>query len=96
MNEIKQQPKRKHDLVLKSRKNMSIDGVENVISFDETQIELVTACGEVTIEGTGLHISTLELESGVVELDGVVDGIFYSDGKSESDKSRGFFSRLFG
>lgn len=95
MNEINAQPKRKHDLILKSRKNMSIDGVENVVSFDETQIELVTTCGEMVIEGQELHISTLDLDSGVVELDGKVEGVFYSDVKTDN-KERGFFARLFG
>ena len=96
MNETKQPVKRKHDIVLKSRKNMSIDGVENVVSFDDSQIELVTTCGDITIEGSDLHISVLELESGVVELDGNVEGIFYTDKNRNDNKTRGFMAKLFG
>ena len=75
---------------------MSIDGVENVVSFDDSQIELVTTCGDITIEGSDLHISVLELESGVVELDGNVEGIFYTDKNRNDNKNRGFMAKLFG
>ena len=95
MNEVKTQPKRKHDIILKSRKNMSIDGVEDVISFDESQVVLVTGCGEMTVEGSGLHISVLDVDSGTVELDGNVEGLFYSDGKPETGSGRSVFARLF-
>lgn len=95
MNEIKAMQNRKHDFALRSRKQMSVDGVSDVVSFDEWQVVLITPCGEMTVEGRGLHISVLDLESGKVELDGEVDGIFYSDG-NEQNKERGFLSRLFG
>ena len=96
MSEVKTQQKRKHDITLKSRKNMSIDGVEDVISFDESQAVFVTSCGEMTVEGTELHISVLDLESGKVELDGNVEGVFYSDGNEDKNAGKSVFSRLFG
>ena len=95
MNEVKPQQRHKHDLILKSRKDMSIDGVENVISFDESQVVLVTSLGELTVEGNGLHISVLDLESGTVALSGEVDGLYYSNNNRETDKGRGFWARLF-
>ena len=95
MNEVKTQPKKKHDVILKSRKNMSIEGVEEVISFDDTQVVLVTSCGEMTVEGRGLHISVLDLDSGTVELDGNVEGLFYSDGNADAVVGKSIFARLF-
>ena len=95
MNEIKTPQSRKHDFALKSRKQMSVDGVSDVVSFDECQVVLITACGEMTVDGRGLHMSVLDLESGKVELDGEIDGIFYSDGNEQQSKERGVFSRLF-
>ena len=95
MNEIRNQQERKHEITLISRNRMSISGVRDVVSFDETQVELVTVCGELVVEGRELHVSKLELESGTVELDGNVDGMFYSVEKSKDEKSRGFFERLF-
>lgn len=96
MSEVKTQQKIKHDVILKSRKSMSIDGVEDVISFDESLVVLLTTCGEMTVEGSGLHIRVLDLESGVVELDGNVDGVFYSDEKNDNSAHKGVFARLFG
>ena len=51
MTETKTQPKPKHEIVLVSRKRMSIDGVTDVVSFDEGQVTLVTSCGEMVVEG---------------------------------------------
>ena len=96
MNEVKTQQKRKHDVTLRSRKNMSIDGVEDVVSFDDSQAVFVTSCGEMTVEGTTLHISVLDLESGKVELDGNIEGIFYSDGHEDKNAGKGIFSKFFG
>ena len=96
MSEVKTQQKRKHDVSLKSRKSMNIDGVDDVISFDESLVLLLTVCGEMTVEGTGLHIKVLDLESGVVELEGNVEGIFYADEKSDNSAHKGVLARLFG
>ena len=94
MSETKTAQIKKHIITLDGRKRMHVEGVTDVISFDEWQVSLVTSCGEMTVEGKNLHISVLELESGKVELDGEVDGVFYPD-NSETPKKRGLFSRMF-
>lgn len=81
-----------HELVLKDRKTMSVNGVKDVIGFDESDIQLVTDSGNMTIEGSGLHIKVLDVERGVVSLEGRIDGVFYSD--SDSGEKRGFWGRL--
>ena len=96
MSEIKAQQKTKHDLVLRSRESASIDGVKEVISFDEGQVILVTSCGEMTVEGEGLHINVLDTDGGVVELVGRVEAVYYTDEKAAQTIGNGFFSRLFG
>lgn len=96
MNEIKNQQEQKHEIILRARNRMSISGVRDVVSFDETQVELVTLCGGLAVEGRELHVSKLELESGIVELDGKVDGMYYADEKTAEGKKQGFFERLFG
>lgn len=95
MNEIKSQQARKHSVVIDGRNKMSVEGVEDVISFDEWQAVLVTSLGEMTVDGRGLRVSVLELESGRVELNGEIDGVVYSSG-DEPEKKRGFFARVFG
>ena len=46
-----------HELIMKDRKRISVTGVTEVVSFDELSVVLKTACGELTVDGEGLHIS---------------------------------------
>ena len=84
---------RKHALSMGARRHVSISGVTEVESFDEQTVILSTDCGEMTLEGEGLHIGTLDIARGVVEVDGKVNGIYYSDGVPTR---RGFRAKLFG
>ncbi len=83
------------DISLKSRKRMSITGVSEVLSFDEGAVHLQTVCGELTVEGEGLRIGTLDTERGLVALEGAsIDGIFYLH--PEGEGKRGLFGRRRG
>lgn len=81
-----------HKLVLDSRRKLSMTGVIEVESFDETAIQLTTTRGTVLIRGTGLHLQMLSLDGGQVAVDGTVDSISYED----EAPAGGFFARLFG
>ena len=39
-----------------------------------------TACGLLILKGSGMHIGKLDLDSGDVTVDGMIDSITYSDG----------------
>ncbi len=69
---------------------LSVSGVTEVNSFDEFTVELVTICGNMTIEGDGLHISRLDPEKNETDISGHINGIFYSKTK---EKRTGFFRR---
>lgn len=45
-----------HKLILDNRKEASVTGVKDVISFDEKEILLQTADGKLQIRGSGLHV----------------------------------------
>ncbi len=81
-----------HDISLKMRKNMSISGVEDVISFDDETVNLKTFCGDMTVEGKNIKISVLDTERGTVELEGTIDAVYYS--VSDDGKKQGIFGRL--
>ena len=70
-----------HEMTLKSRSELSVSGVEDVMSFDEAMVELSTLCGVMSIEGEGMHISFLDIENGRLTLTGRVSGIYYIDKK---------------
>ena len=80
-----------HHVTMQNCKTVLVTGVKEVISFDELAVLLITCCGQMTIEGEGLHISRLDLDRGEADIDGTVSGIYYSKIK---EKSGGFFRRL--
>ena len=84
---------KKHTLTLDVRRRISVCGVTEVESFDEQSVQLMTDCGELTVEGEGLHVGTLDIARGVVEVEGRVNGLYYADG---APVKRGLRARLFG
>ena len=93
MNEMQSgREKTAHEFSVVGRKKMTIDGVKDVIGFDETSVQLMTYNGDMTVEGNGLHILVLDVGRGVVTLEGRVDSVFYAD--PSSSEKRSFWERL--
>jgi len=86
-----------HSLEAKDRRDVTVKGVSEVLSFDETLVRLVTVCGILNLEGEGLRVRTLDLSSGTVAVTGKLNGVLYEDAKPEEPaprgkgRSRGFF-----
>ena len=91
---IKQNEQGAHKITLTGRHTMELSGVRDVISFDEQAVTLDTLVGGLEILGESLHIHVLNLESGIVTLDGRVDSVIYTDSDHENG-NRGFFSKIF-
>ena len=88
--------KNEHVLSLRQRESMEINGVTDVVSFDEQTVILQTVCGRMTVEGSSLHIHVLSMEAGVVTLDGKVYSIAYEEPDDGDPNSKGnFFGKLF-
>lgn len=85
--------KEKHSVTIKDRKDMRIDGVTEVVSFDELCVMLKTQCGDMAIEGSDLKIAILEIDAGIVVLSGTVSGVYYSD--EQKKEKRSFVKKLF-
>ena len=79
-------------LVLYQRKILHLSGIKDVISFDELNIYLITENGNLLIEGNDLHITTLDVASGNMTVEGIVCAMIYND--KENKKKDGFFSRM--
>ena len=84
---------KKHALSMSARARVSIFGVTEVESFDEQTVILMTDCGEMTVEGEGLHVGTLDIARGVVEVQGRISAVVYRDATT---KKRGWRARLLG
>ncbi|MBQ8311098.1 MAG: sporulation protein YabP [Clostridia bacterium] len=85
-----------HRITLNQRESMELNGVTDVISFDEQTVVLSTVCGDMAIEGSALHIHVLSIEQGIVTLDGRIDSVTYYERETAGNGERhGFFGRLF-
>ena len=85
-----------HRLVLQDRKRLEIDGVEDVVRFDDLSAELSTVCGDLFVEGEGLRIEVFDTARGCVTLTGTIRTVDYFEPKASSlkgDKKHGFFGR---
>lgn len=83
-----------HHVVMEERRQLSISGVEEVESFDETTVVMYTAKGTLVVRGEHLHIEQLSLDGGELKVEGDIDGLVYED--SPRDRGGSFLARLFG
>lgn len=81
-----------HHILLESRNQLTISGVEEVESFDETTITMQTNQGMLIVRGEGLHIEKLSLDGGDLKVEGQVESLTYEEHESSGS---GFLSRLF-
>ena len=82
---------RVHTITLNDRKRLSITGVEDVDCFNEQIVVLQTPLGTLTVTGSGLNVSQLNVEDGRVSVAGEVDALEYTGGKRRG----GVLGRLF-
>ena len=67
------------NLLLVARQKLELKGITDIISFDESSVILKIEHTTLTVEGDGLHICKLSLETREVSIEGKIRGIFYSD-----------------
>ena len=87
-----EQPQLPHKLRLNERKNLTMTGVTEVISFDDTAVVLRTCLGILTIQGQQLQLKNLSQEGGQLAVDGHISALSYEEPRSGGSVWR----RLFG
>ena len=83
-----------HQVVLEDRERLTISGVEEVESFDETAIYLSTARGRLEVQGEGLHIEQLSLDGGDLQVEGSISALIYDETRNR--RRGGLLGRLLG
>ena len=81
----------KQNLTLKNRELLVIDGVDDVLLFNDDYLEITSDMGIIAVEGEELKIEGLSKERREITIRGRVSGIFYKDGRVE----KGIFKRFF-
>ena len=78
-----------HKLQLNERKKLTMTGVTEVVSFDETAVVLQTSLGLLIVQGQQLQLKNLSLEGGQVAVEGDINALSYEEPR------QGGWRRLF-
>lgn len=68
-----------HKLCLNERKELTMTGVTEVVSFDDSTVVLRTALGTLLIQGQQLQLKTLSLDGGQVAVEGSICALTYEE-----------------
>lgn len=80
-----------HKLTLNERKNLTLSGVTEVVSFDDTAVVLRTVMGDLEVQGQQLQLKNLSIDGGQVAVDGHISALVYE----EPRHTGGFWGRMF-
>lgn len=81
-----------HKLTLDERRKLTMTGVTEVVSFDDTMVVLKTSLGTLAVQGQQLQLKNLSLDGGQVAVEGSISALQYEEPQSRG----GWVHRLFG
>ena len=70
-----------HRVSLNERKELTVTGVTEVVSFDEETVILKTSLGTLNVHGRQLQLKTLSTNGGQVEISGNIGALIYQQTK---------------
>lgn len=82
--------KHNQTIFLEDRNNLTVTGVEKMISVKPDLLQLSTIQGDMQVLGENMEMSKLDLEQHVVEVTGTINQIKFVDGKKQP-----IFKRIF-
>jgi sporulation protein YabP len=68
-----------HTLQMKQRRELTVTGVTEVVSFEDTAVLLQTVMGRLLIQGQQLQLKDFCLEGGQVAVEGSIGSFHYED-----------------
>ena len=77
-----------HTLTLDDREVLTLGGITDVVSFDDSSALLMTTRGLLSLDGEELHVTELCVEKGRVVLAGRINAIVYLDGSADRKNGR--------
>ncbi|GLC90402.1 sporulation protein YabP [Lysinibacillus piscis] len=87
-------PSGEHILTIRNRKRMDMTSVKSIERFDQEEFYIKTSQGHLLIRGEELHIVHLDVDKGLLTLEGTVKTLQYDE--EDSGFSKGFLHKLFG
>ncbi len=93
--EVKRISRPAHTVSIYGRQQIKMTGVEDIDSFNESEVIFLTSEGMMTVMGSDLHIAKLDLAEGLLVLEGVIQALDYADHEELRSKKGGLFSKVF-
>ena len=81
-----------HNLTLNERRQLTMTGVTEVVSFEDSAVVLRTELGLLVVQGQDLQLKTLSSEGGQVAVEGSVSALSYEQPREPG----GWLRRLLG
>ena len=83
-----------HRVLLENRKKAVITGVQEIHSFNENEVLLLSEAGKILLKGEQLHVRKLNLEKGDAEVEGRVDSLSFLT-RNAHKKDESILKRMF-
>lgn len=78
-------------LILINRKNLSLTGIEKVVGISDSELLVEVDGVALSIQGSDMEVKKLDVESGVLEIEGLINSMKYFDKKQKVN----FIKRIF-
>ena len=78
-------------LTLTNRKNLCVTGIEKVVGISDSELLVEVDGVALSVQGSNMEVKKLDVESGILEVDGMINNIKYFDKKQKLS----FIKRIF-
>lgn len=78
-------------LILINRKNLSLTGIEKVVGISDSELLVEVDGVALSIQGSDMEVKKLDVDSGVLEIEGLINSMKYFDKKQKVN----FIKRIF-
>ena len=68
-----------HSVSIQNRESIELTGIRDVSSFNEEEVNASCESGSVLIKGSHLLVETLDLENGILRVNGRITALVYSE-----------------
>ncbi len=78
-------------LTLTNRKNLCLTGIEKVVGISDSELLVEVDGVALSVQGSNMEVKKLDVESGILEVDGMINNVKYFDKKQKLS----FIKRIF-
>ncbi len=82
-------------VTLKNRKNLEITGIKKIESLNSEEFFIHTNLGDMLVRGEQLEMQHLDIEKGILWINGLVYSIEYVESLKKNKNKSSFMGKLF-